>query len=250
EAERPEWPPGQHYVYHIISLGFYEGELIRLVDPQRRTLGQVFQEDIATPLGIDFYIRLPPEIPNERLARMINPGILASIFGLPLAMIPKVLNPWSHVFRSTMVNPGTTISIDKDTVYARDLEVPAGGGVGTARALAALYGEFATGGKQLGLCPETLDALKAPAIEPSGGVRDMSLTVENSFSLGFMKPFDDLPIGSPSAFGTPGAGGSMAFADPEIELGYGYVMIRMGTGLDPGSRDVALRDAIVLILGQ
>jgi len=45
----------------------------------------------------------------------------------------------------------------------------------------------------------------------------MSLAVETSFSLGFMKPFDGLPLGSPSAFGTPSAGGSMAFADPEIE---------------------------------
>jgi len=121
EAERPEWPPGQHYAYHIISLGFYEGELIRRVDPGHRTLGQVLQEDIAAPLGAEFYIRLPPEIPDDRLARMTNPGIVASILGLPLAMIPKVLNPWSHVFRSTMVNPGTTISMDRDTVYARDL---------------------------------------------------------------------------------------------------------------------------------
>ncbi|MFN3228136.1 MAG: serine hydrolase domain-containing protein [Hyphomicrobiales bacterium] len=248
EAERPAWPPGQHYAYHIITLGFYEGELIRRTDPQGRTLGQVFQEDIAEPLEADFFIRLPPETPNDRLAPIQNPGIVASILGLPLAMIPKVLNPWSHVFRSTMVNPGTTVAVDKDTVYARDLEVPAGGGVGTARALAKLYGEFATGGKTLGIGPETLEALKAPAIRPTGGIKDMSLTTDISYSLGFMKPFYGLPIGSPSAFGTPGAGGSMAFADPEIELGYGYVMNRMGTGVEPDPRDVTLREAIAQVL--
>ena len=248
EAERPEWPPGQHYAYHIISLGFYEGELIRRVDPQHRTLGLVFQEDIADPLGAEFYIRLPPDIPNDRLAPIKNPGIVASVLGLPLPMIPKVLNPWSHVFRSTMVNPGTTVSVDRDRVYARDLEVPAGGGVGTARALAKLYGEFATGGKRLGIRRETLDALKAPAIPPTGGTKDMSLTVDVSFSLGFMKPFSGFPIGSPSAFGTPGAGGSMAFADPDKELGYGYVMNRMGTGVEPDPRDVALRDAVAKVL--
>lgn len=250
EAERPEWPPGQHYAYHIISLGFYEGELIRRVDPRHRTLGRVFQEDIAGPLGIDFYIRLPPEIPNDRLAPIQSPGIVASILGLPPAMIPKVLNPWSHVFRSTMVNPGTTVSVDKDRVYARDLEVPAGGGVGTARALAALYGEFASGGKRLGIRADTLDALKAPAIPPAGGTKDMSLTVDVSYSLGFMKPCEGLPIGSPSAFGTPGAGGSMAFADPERTLGYGYVMNRMGSGIDPDPRDVALRHAVATVLGR
>lgn len=249
EAERPEWPPGQHYAYHIMSLGFYEGELIRRVDPQHRTLGQVLKEDLADPLGAEFYIRLPPDIPDDRLAPIQTPGIVASILGLPLAMIPKVLNPWSHVFRSTMVNPGTMIAVDRDTVYARDLEVPSGGGVGTARALAKLYGEFATGGKRLGIRRDTLEALKAPAIPPKGGTRDMCLTTDISYSLGFMKPFHGLPIGSPSAFGTPGAGGSMAFADPEIELGYGYVMNRMGTGVEPDPRDVALRDAIATVLG-
>lgn len=248
EAERPEWPPGQHYAYHIMTLGFYEGELIRRTDPRGRTLGQVFQEDIASPLGAEFYIRLPTEIPNERLSPIQNPGILASILGLPPAMILRILNPWSHVFRSTMVNPGTTVAVDPDTIYARDLEVPAGGGVGTARALAQLYGEFATGGKTLSIRTETLDALKAPAIPPSGGIKDMSLMVDNSYSLGFMKPFDDLPIGSPSAFGTPGAGGSMAFADPEKELGYGYVMNRMGTGILPDPREVALREAMARVL--
>lgn len=248
EAERPEWPPGQHYAYHIISLGFYEGELIRRTDPQGRSLGQVFQEDIAEPLGAEFYIRLPPDIPNDRLAPIQSPGIFASILGLPPAMTLKVLNPWSHVFRSTMINPGTMVSVDKETVYARDLEVPAGGGVGTARALAKLYGEFATGGKTLGIRSETHDALKAPAIPPTRGVKDMCLGTDISYSLGFMKPFYGLPIGSPSAFGTPGAGGSMAFADPEIELGYGYVMNRMGTCIEPDPRDVALRRAITTVL--
>ncbi|WP_299864525.1 serine hydrolase domain-containing protein [uncultured Hoeflea sp.] len=248
EAERPQWPPGQHYAYHIISLGFYEAELIRRTDPRHRTLGQVFHEDIAASLGLDFYIRLPPEVSNSRLAPVVRPGIVSSILGLPPAMIVSVLNPWSHIFRSTMINPGTTISLDSDTVYARDLEVPAGGGVGTARALAALYGEYATGGKRLGIGRKTLYALEAPAIPPSGGTMDMSLRGDVAYSLGFMKPCDGLHFGSPSAFGTPGAGGSMGFADPGKDLGYGYVMNRMGTGIDPDPRDVALREAIAHVL--
>lgn len=248
EEERPQWPPGQHYAYHIISLGFYEGELIRRVDPQHRTLGQVFSDEISGPLGVDFHIRVPPDIPNKRFAHLQFPGIVASILGLPCSMIPRILFPWSHVFRSTMVNPGTAVSIDRDRVYARDLEVPAGGGVGTARALAKLYGEFATGGQTLGIRPQTLEALKAPAVPPSGGSMDMSLMSEVAYSLGFMKPCPGLEIGSPSAFGTPGAGGSMAFADPERALGYGYVMNRMGTGIDPDPRDVKLRLAIDQVL--
>jgi CubicO group peptidase (beta-lactamase class C family) len=57
--QKPAWEPGTRQAYHAISLGFYEGELLRRVDPQRRSLGQFFQEEIASPLGLDFYIRLP-----------------------------------------------------------------------------------------------------------------------------------------------------------------------------------------------
>ena len=51
--------PGTRQAYHAISLGFYEGELLRRVDPQHRSLGQFFHDEIAAPLGLDLYIRLP-----------------------------------------------------------------------------------------------------------------------------------------------------------------------------------------------
>ena len=66
--QKPAWPPGTRQAYHGITLGFYESELLRRVDPEHRTLGRFFQEEIATPLGLDFYIRLPEEIPDSRLA--------------------------------------------------------------------------------------------------------------------------------------------------------------------------------------
>jgi CubicO group peptidase (beta-lactamase class C family) len=52
--QRPAWEPGERQAYHAISLGFYEGEIIRRVDPQHRSLGQVFAEEIAAPLGVEF----------------------------------------------------------------------------------------------------------------------------------------------------------------------------------------------------
>ena len=60
----PAWEPGTRQAYHAITLGYYEGELLRRVDPRHRSLGQFFQDEIATPLGVDVYIRLPEEIPN------------------------------------------------------------------------------------------------------------------------------------------------------------------------------------------
>jgi CubicO group peptidase (beta-lactamase class C family) len=71
--QSPAWQPGTRQAYHAISLGFYEGELLRRIDPLHRSLGQFFQDEIASPLGLDFYIRLPEEIPNSRLATIESP---------------------------------------------------------------------------------------------------------------------------------------------------------------------------------
>ena len=127
----------------------------------------------------------------------------------------------------------------------RNLEVPSGGGVGTARAIAHAYGVFATSGRELGLTKATLDLLAAPAIPPARGFYDECLKGEVQFSLGFMKPSADLPFGgSPRSFGSPGAGGALGFADPDAGIGYGYVTSRMGLDFSGDPRDVALRDAL------
>ena len=243
--QRPAWPPGERQAYHVISLGFYEGELLRRVDPRHRTLGRFFHEEIATPLGLDFYIRLPESIPDSRLADLALASPLAMLRGFPLGFVLSLMNPRSVAFRAGAVNPGTELPRDTQRVYARDLEVPSGGGVGTARAIARAYGAFATGGAELGLRAETLRALAAPAIAPALGFHDECVKGAVQFSLGFMKPSEALPFGrSAAAFGSPGAGGSMGFADPELGLGYGYVTSQSGTKLDGDPRDVALRDAI------
>lgn len=242
--QRPAWPPGERQAYHAISLGFYEGELVRRVDPHQRTLGQVFAEEIAGPLGLEFYIRLPDTVPNERLAPLIHASPLRMIAGLPLSLVPDVVNPRSVLFRSVMTNPGTNVPTDPDRVYVRDLEVPSGGGVGTARAIARAYGAFATGGRELGLSAETFAALRAPAVPPRRGFHDACFKGDVRFSLGFMKPSPVWPFGGPEAFGSPGAGGSLGFADPATGIGYGYVTSRIGTKQDGDPRDVALRRAM------
>ncbi|MBE3117297.1 MAG: beta-lactamase family protein, partial [Candidatus Atribacteria bacterium] len=66
--QKPAWEPGTRQAYHAISLGFYESELLRRIDPHHRSLGQFFHDEIASPLGLDFYIRLPESISNSRLA--------------------------------------------------------------------------------------------------------------------------------------------------------------------------------------
>jgi CubicO group peptidase (beta-lactamase class C family) len=242
--QRPLWEPGERQAYHAISLGFYEGELLRRIDPARRSLGRFFAEEIAAPLGLDLYLRLPASLPDERLAPLEPPARWKILTGMPLRFLLAAINPRSVVHRSLMANPGTGFYLDPQRIYAREIEAPSGLGVGTARAIAAAYGVFAAGGRALGLRPETLAALTAPAIPARQGFFDECFRGPVKFSLGFMRPSEGFPFGHPGAYGAPGAGGAMGYADPETGIGYGYVTNRMGTTLAGDPRDVALRTAL------
>jgi CubicO group peptidase (beta-lactamase class C family) len=245
----PAWEPGTRQAYHALTLGFYEGELIRRVDPRHRTIGRFFHEEIAAPLGEDVYIRLPEAIPNSRLAVLAPPGQLAMLLGFPLRFTLEGLNPRSNIYRALMVNPGASVYSDEQRVYARDLEVPSGNAVGTARGIAHAYGVFAGGGTELGLRRATLDLLAAPAIPPSRGFYDECMKVRGvEFSLGFMKSCPAFRFGRAGSYGSPGAGGAMGFADPAAGLGYAYVTSQMGTTLTGDPRDLALSQALYTAL--
>jgi CubicO group peptidase (beta-lactamase class C family) len=246
--QKPAWAPGTRQAYHAISLGFYESELLRRAEPRRRSLGRFFQDEIASPLGLDFYIRLPESISDAQLARLEPPSLIAQLLGYPIRLQLDLLNHRSDFYRAVVDNPGTALSYDDKRIYARNFEVPSGGGVGTAHAIARAYGVFAAGGEELGLASETLQLLAAPAVAPAQGFYDACLRGEVQYSLGFMKPSPVWRFGHPGAFGAPGAGGSLGYADPRVGIGYGYVTNRMGTALTGDPRDQALRRALSSIV--
>ena len=239
--QKPAWEPGTRQGYHAITLGYYESELLRRVDPHHRSLGRFFQDVIASPLGLDVYINLPEDIPNSRLATIARPRSIDMLLGFPLHFTLQAMNPRSKIVRALR---GSELPHDERHVYARNFEVPAGGAVGTACAIAHAYSVFATGGHELRLREETLNLLAAAASPPAHGFYDECIKGEVQFSLGFMKPSRVWPFGSPSAFGSPGAGGSLGFADPAAGIGYAYVTNQMGTSLTGDPREVALRDAL------
>ena len=244
--QKPAWEPGTRQAYHAITLGYYESELLRRVDPQHRSLGQFFQDEIATPLGLDFYIRLPEAVPNSRLATLARPGLLEMLRGFGLRFFLTAFNRRSNISRALA---GSMFSHDAERIYARNFEVPSGGGVGTARAIARAYSVFATGGRELQLRPETLRLLSAPAIPPMHGFYDECMQADGiQFSLGFMKHCPVWSFGSEDSFGQPGSGGSLGFADPKAGIGCAYVTNRMGTVLTGDPRDLALRGAVYSII--
>jgi CubicO group peptidase (beta-lactamase class C family) len=160
--------------------------------------------------------------------------------GFPLRFLVNVYQPQSNIRRAL---DGSDLPHDTYRIYARDFEVPSGGGIASARGIAGAYNAFAMG-DTLGVSRETLALLAAPAVPSANGFYDECLKSEARFSLGFMKPSHGIAFGSPSSFGSPGAGGAMGFADPELGIGYAYVTSQMGTTLTGDPRDVALRDAL------
>jgi len=113
--QKPAWEPGTRQAYHAITLGYYESELLRRVDPHHRSLGQFFQDEIATPLGLDFYIRLPESIPDSRLATLARPSLLAMLRGFGIRFSLVALNRRSNITRALM---GSEFPHDEQRIYA------------------------------------------------------------------------------------------------------------------------------------
>jgi CubicO group peptidase (beta-lactamase class C family) len=246
--QRPLWKPGTRHGYHGVSLGWYEGELMRRIDPQRRTLGRFFAEEIAAPLGLDVHFGVQDgALPRERFARIERIPLYKmapQLRHLPPGMAAAMLNPRSITFR-TFANPRLRSAAHLDSRRYRHLEFPAGGALGTARDIARAYAALSPRRPGIGLSDATLDELTRFPSPPTRGWRDVVLKVDTAFSLGFARPLQQFGFGtSDRAFGHPGAGGSFAFWDPDRDVAFAYVMNRLGFYLNDDPREKALRDAL------
>jgi CubicO group peptidase (beta-lactamase class C family) len=250
--QRPAWKPGTRQGYHALTIGWYEGELIRRVDPSHRSLGRFFAEEVAAPLGLEFYIGLPASVPSSRVASIYGgsaASILSHVRTMPPGMMAAFLRPRSHTSRA-FTNPRMRGPADLDRPAYRAVEIPAGGGIGQVRSIARAYADLAAGGRELGLSGETFEELTAPPRPPSGNPRDLVLWVPAAYSLGFVRPTGEFTFGvSARSLGHPGAGGSFGFADPEAEVGFAYAPNRLGHHLRDDPREKALRDALYRCVG-
>jgi CubicO group peptidase (beta-lactamase class C family) len=233
----PCLPPGQPG-YHPLTFGWLVGELVRRVDG--RSLGAFFREEIAEPLGADLHIGLGPA-EEERAADITAleppPEMLAAFAGAQGGELPLL----ALAFMNPLGNG------DHNSREHRRAEIPAINGHGTAGALARIYGALARGGELDGvrlLAPASIERARAPE---AVGI-DPLLGVPVRLGLGYWLTQPGVPglaFGpSPAAFGHPGAGGSLGFADPEARLGFGYVTNRMGSAITLDPRPQALIDAL------
>jgi CubicO group peptidase (beta-lactamase class C family) len=244
--EEPFWKPGIRNGYHMINFGWTVGELVRRVSGS--SLGTFFRNEIAAPLGIDFWIGLPEEH-EARVAPMI---IYAPEPGAPMtAFMNTLLSDLQSISSLSLLNTG---GFDPNSREAHAAEIGGGGGISNARGLAGMYAPLAEGGGTL-VDRDTLARMGEVSMATN---EDATLLIPTRFALGFMKSMDnrrrssgdrDSVILSGPAFGHGGAGGSIGFADPREHLSFGYSMNRMGHGIMLNERGQSLIDATYRVLG-
>ncbi|WP_039796846.1 serine hydrolase domain-containing protein [Nocardia araoensis] len=247
-AQKPAWRPGTRHGYHAITLGLYQGELLRRVDPRRRTLGRIFAEDIAAPLGVDFFIGLPAEQSMDRIATMSATqglDVLRYERDLPLRIGAEIYAKRGLSY-AALTNPRCGAPARATRREFLEVELPGSNGVGNARALAKVYGAAAGRTGALPIDDDLLDRLAAAETADDVPAEDLVLHTKSRYHLGFRKSRGTFRFGSDKrAYGTTGLGGSFGFADPGTGLGFGYTMNRLGLAVLDDVRSRNLREALL-----
>lgn len=236
--QEPFWKPGSAHGYHARTYGFLVDELVRRIS--RTNVGAYFRDVFATPLGLDLWIGLPPELADD----------VAPIYGARRARVSSDEDPFynelanqdSLTFKAFNTPAGLMVPSIMNRTEIRTHVLPSFGGIGTAESLATFY--YRTFCEPTFFSRERIADLSKTV---ASGI-DSILRIPTAFAAGFMKdPISDtgqkirsLFGPSPSAFGQPGAGGSLAFADQSNNVAFAYVMNQMEPGLFPNPKSLRL----------
>ncbi|XP_072175015.1 beta-lactamase domain-containing protein 2-like [Diadema setosum] len=237
----PQWEyDGHTHGYHGFTFGPLVNELLRRVDPQHRTLGQFFKEEIAEPFGIDFHIGLPLES-NHRVARLLVDNRPVLVLLLESLRTSDGRQSVKHMIVTNAilemmdnVNEIADLRVFNDPAY-RAIELPSANGIGSAAGLANLYGIISSGGidpvtNRTLLSKERIDDFLN--FEPPSVDRTLGLPI--SFNRGMMKV--NKFVDGVTMFGHHGSGGQWGCADPGHQVGFAYVssiMLHNPIGDDP-----------------
>jgi CubicO group peptidase (beta-lactamase class C family) len=234
--QSPFWEPGTAHGYHALTYGYLVGEVVRRITG--KSIGTYFAEEIAGPLGLEFWIGLPEEHEHRvsPIAGALIPeggegeGMPADF---PSTLLARALNAGGAFGDSHFPN----------SPEWHAAEVPAANGITNAASLSRLYaGLIGTveGGPSEPLLTRAQvdDARTGRTSGPDQVFLSLGFPLEQEIGLGFWVSGPFTPFGGAGSFGHSGAGGSYGFADPENELAVGYVMNKMSAGLlgDPRAR--------------
>lgn len=243
ETAEPWWEPGSAQGYSPMLFGWLAGELVRRV-AATDSFNEAFQQLVAEPLGIDAWFGVPDSV----LPRISDVGPLR--VPAPADAIPNLMSVMSAdrggVAEKAFTNP-MSIMTGTNSVAWRQAQIPGGNGCTNARGLAVFYNALLQSNVLLN--DKTRSLLWQ---QLSHSKSDNTLGTELSFSHGFMlsdgRPECQFGRGA-RGFGHPGAGGSLAFADPDNELSFGYTTNRLGQSVLLDRRAIALIDRVYEVIG-
>jgi CubicO group peptidase (beta-lactamase class C family) len=211
-AQAPYWEPGTAPGYHALTQGYLVGEVIRRI--AGKTVGTVFREEIAEPLGADFHIGLPAS-EDSRVADLIP---------IPLGGTMQDVAK-TELQKNMALNPGVDVSASRTRAW-RGAEIPAAGGTGNARSIASIHRILANGGTVNGK-RFLSEAGCRKALEPQIEGTDLILGQPVKYGMGFGLPSPMVPLPNPNTIFWGGYGGSLTIIDMDAHMSLGYAMNRM-----------------------
>lgn len=219
-GQKPLWEPGTNYGYHALTFGWLSGELIRRVTGL--TVSQYLHDAMTGPLGADFWIGVPDDV-APRVARLIASDTLGQA-----APDPSLIDPadayWMEramtlgsAFPAALVKPGEGF----DDQRVQKAEIPGAGGIATAKALATIWSAAVTTTNGTRLLDDVV-ARDMTSVQSEGAPVWWLPGPYPRWGTGFMLTSERRRFLTPGSFGHDGAGGQVAFASPEHELGFAY----------------------------
>jgi CubicO group peptidase (beta-lactamase class C family) len=235
-AQAPFWEPGTAPGYHALTQGYLVGEVIRRV--AGASVGTVFRQEIAEPLGADFWIGLPAS-EDDRVAELVPPP--------PGTGVGDNLAGMTEVMRNMATNPGIDVAETKTRAW-RGAEIPAAGGTANARAIAEVHAILANGGEAKGKrFMSEKGVRKVLELQVEG--RDLVMNVPARFGLGFGLAGGLMPMPNPNTIFWGGYGGSLAIIDMDARMTIGYAMNKMASTTTGDMRALGLAMAMWTAVG-
>ncbi len=246
----PWWEPGQGQGYSAFMYGWMLGELVIRLSGYA-SFNDYFQAQVAVPLGLNCHFG----VPDVLLASIADTGPLKRPLGSPASStgadslaLGKIMKADPRGVTNRAFSNPLSLMTSTNTRAWRQAQIPAANGHCNAVALARIYGQLASASGVL-----LDDSLRPLCWQQQTFEQDRVLGLPLRFGCGFMLSQQDRPDcrygRGERAFGHPGAGGSVGFADPDYQLGFGYVTSRMGQSLLIDARAVSLIDAAYSVLG-
>jgi CubicO group peptidase (beta-lactamase class C family) len=225
-AMAPVWTPGASCHYHPITYGSLLDAVVRRV--AGKSVSRLFAEEIAEPLGLDFWIGLP-QAQEPRVAPHFQAGAALSIEQMTAMLAAMGIDVTTRLAKMVLLSFEHTgeLIVDMNNRQGRAVELPAGNGVATAASLARMYAAMIgeVDGVRI-LKPETVAAARAPrtlGMSPAGDLGKLQLGMPLQYGLGYEFPRDVTPMLGEGSFGHAGAGGRIGFAHPESGTAAAYV---------------------------